>query len=86
MKFTQYVLSFDIRKIEINFACFNSMLLGAFKRVFVSNISYALSHSPSRMPGRGEGILPMMAYTGRLPQKGYLFQAFGVRKGRDFTS
>ena len=86
MKFTQYVLSFDIRKIVINFACFNSMLLGAFKRVFVSTISHALSHSPSRMPGRVRGVLTMMAYTGRLPQKGYLFQAFGVRKGRDFTS
>ena len=26
-----------------------------------------------------------MAFTGRLRPKGYLFQASGVRKGRDFT-
>ena len=33
----------------------------------------------------GEGILPIMAYTGRLRRKGYLFQAPGIWKGRDFT-
>ena len=40
MKLIAYVLSFDIGKIVINFACFNSMLVGAFKRVFVRTISH----------------------------------------------
>ncbi len=35
---------------------------------------------------RGGGVLPIMAYTGRLSRKGYLFQASGIWKGRDFTS
>ena len=33
-----------------------------------------------------EGVLPKKAYTGRLrPKGGYLFQASGIWKGRDFT-
>ena len=36
----------------------------------------------------GLGILPTMAYTiiKALPLKGYLFQASGISKGKDFTS
>ena len=33
----------------------------------------------------GEGILPIIAYTGRLRRKGYIFQASGIWKGSDFT-
>ena len=31
-------------------------------------------------------VLPVMAYTGRLCPKGYLFQALGIWKGRDRIS
>ena len=37
-----------------------------------------------KYPG-GRGVLPMMAYTGRLARNGYLFQASSIWKGRDFT-
>ena len=80
MKFTQYVLSFDVRRVVINFACFNSMLLGAFKRVFVSTISHALSHSPSRMPGRGGGT-PYDGLYREAPPKGVTFSGFWCKKG-----
>ena len=30
------------------------------------------------------GVLPIMAYTGDSARKGYLFQASGIQKGRDF--
>ena len=36
--------------------------------------------------GGGGGVLPTMPFTGRLRPKGYLFQASGICKGRDFTS
>ena len=36
-------------------------------------------------PGGGE-VLPMMAHTGDSAQMGYIFQASGIWKGRDFTS
>ena len=38
-----------------------------------------------KYPGGGGGVLPMMAYTGRLAREGYLFQASSIWKGRDFT-
>ena len=34
----------------------------------------------------GGGVLPIMAYTGRLRPKGAPFQALGKRKVGDFTS
>ena len=34
----------------------------------------------------GGGVLPIMAYTGSSARKGYLFQASGIKKGRDFTT
>lgn len=57
MKLIAYVLSFDIGKIVINFACFNSMLVGAFKRVFVRTISHyqTLRH----VCGKVGGISPV---------------------------
>ena len=30
------------------------------------------------------GVLPIMVYTGGSDQKGYLFQASGIQKGKDF--
>ena len=35
---------------------------------------------------KSRGVLPIMAYTGRLARKGYLLQASGIKKGRDFLS
>ena len=48
-------------------------------------------HTTSTMSStckEGLGILPTMAYTiiKALPLKGYLFQASGISKGKDFTS
>ena len=31
-----------------------------------------------KYPGGGGGVLPMMAYTGRLAREGYLFQASSI--------
>ena len=87
MKFTGYVLSFDIRKIVINLACFNSMLLGAFNGVFVSTI-YIITLSVTyagKKRGRVVGT-PYDGLYGEAPPERGTFQAFGVRKGRDFTS
>ena len=55
MKLIAYVLSFDIGKIVINFACFNSMLVRAFKRVFVRTISHyqTLRHVCRKVGGGG---------------------------------
>ena len=38
------------------------------------------------LPGArgGGGVLPITAYTGRLRPKGYLFQASGITKDREF--
>lgn len=57
MKLIAYVLSFDIGKIVIKFACFNSMLVGAFKRVFVRTISHyqTLRHVCRKVGGGGGG-------------------------------
>jgi len=42
---------------------------------------------PFVIPAEEEGIvLPVMAYMGRLSLKKYLFQAWSILKGRDFTS
>ena len=76
-------LSFDIRKIVINFACFNSILLGAFKRVFVSTISHY--HTLRHVCREGVGTPYDGLYVEAQPERG-TFQAFGVRKGWDFTS
>ena len=84
MKLIAYVLSFDIGKIVINFACFNSMLVGAFKRVFVRTISHyqTLRHVCRKVGGGGEhGLLPMMAYTGKLCPEGVPFSGFRCEKG-----
>ena len=37
-------------------------------------------------PGWGGGVLPIMPIRGGSARKGYLFQASGIKKGRDFTS
>ena len=82
MKLIAYVLSFDIGKIVINFACFNSMLVGAFKRVFVRTIShYQTLRHVCRKVGGGHGLLPMMAYTGKLCPEGVPFSGFRCEKG-----
>ena len=81
MKLTAYVLSFDIRKIVINFACFNSMLVGAFKRVFVRTISHYHTLRHVFRKGGGHGLLPMMAYTGKLRPEGVPFSGFWCEKG-----
>ena len=84
MKLIAYVLSFDIGKIVINFACFNSMLVGAFKRVFVRTIShYQTLRHVCRKVGGGGGprLLPMMAYTGKLCPEGVPFSGFRCEKG-----
>ena len=85
MKLIAYVLSFDIGKIVINFACFNSMLVGAFKRVFVRTISHyqTLRHVCRKVGGGGggHGLLPMMAYTGKLCPEGVPFSGFRCEKG-----
>ena len=75
MKFTEYVLSFDIRKIVINFACFNSMLLGAFKRVFVSTISHADYHTLRRVCREEGGGTPYDGLHGETPpERGTFFR------------
>ena len=85
MKLIAYVLSFDIGKIVINFACFNSMLVGAFKRVFVRTISHyqTLRHVCRKVGGGGGGhrLHPMMANTGKLCPEGVPFSGFRCEKG-----
>lgn len=83
MKLIAYVFSFDIGKIVINFACFNSMLVGAFKRVFVRTISHyqTLRHVCRKVGAGGHGLLPMMANTGKLCPEGVPFSGFWCEKG-----
>ena len=38
----------------------------------------------NRPPPQGEGVLPVVAYTGYLRPKGQLFQASGIPKGRGY--
>ena len=79
MKLIAYVLSFDIGKIVINFACFNSMLVGAFKRVFVRTISHyqTLRHVCRKVGGGGGGarVTPYDGlYVEALPGRGTFFR------------
>ena len=67
MKLTAYVLSFDIRKIVINFACFNSMLVGAFKRVFVRTISHYHTLRHVFRKGGGARVTPYDGLYGEAP-------------------
>ena len=50
-----------------------------------NNTFWVLKIQPNAAEGRGGGGLPMMACTGGSARKGYLFQASGIWKGRDFT-
>ena len=61
MKLTAYVLSFDIGKIVINFACFNSK---GIREDYLT-----LSHSTSRMPegGGGARVTPYDGLYGEAP-------------------
>ena len=77
MKLIAYVLSFDIGKIVINFACFNSMLVGAFKRVFVRTISHyqTLRHVCRKVGGGGARVTPYDGlYVEALSGKGTFFR------------
>ena len=77
MKLIAYVLSFDIGKIVINFACFNSMLVGAFKRVFVRTISHyqTLRHVCGKVGGGGARVTPNDGLYGEaLPGRGTFFR------------
>ena len=77
MKLIAYVLSFDIGKIVINFACFNSMLVGAFKRVFVRTISHyqTLRHVCRKVGGGGARVTPYDGLYGEaLPGRGTFFR------------
>ena len=65
---------------------FISQRVSGVREVYLSTGSFtSLVGSSYKLPGRGGGgVLPMMAYTGRLRPKGASFLGFRYTKGEGF--
>ena len=64
---------------------FISQRVSGVREVYLSTGSFtSLVGSSYKLPGRGGGVLPMMAYTGRLRPKGASFLGVRYTKGEGF--